>query len=61
MSSAGSPPHLLLLDKALGNELIDGRFREAGRYALTESPTFAVVDDQPRWEPNPPSDGCVSM
>src|SRR5258707_1272961 len=45
MRSAWCPSHLLFFYKPLGNELVDRRFREPRRYALTAPMPLAVVDD----------------
>jgi hypothetical protein len=48
MGIAWGPSHLLLFYKPLGNELIDRRFNETRRYALSAPMPFPVVDDTRR-------------
>lgn len=40
------PTHLLFLDHAAGQDLIDSRFRETGRDALAVAPLVAIVGDE---------------
>ena len=40
------PLHLLLFDKALSDNLIDGRFHEAGRDSLTVAVALSIVGNE---------------
>jgi hypothetical protein len=45
MGTALRPAHLLFLDEPFGDDLIDRRLGEAGRYALATTIPLAVVHD----------------